>query len=96
MPRTRLLALTTLILSGAIIVTGAVIVSISSQAPVSFGFVGGVSVFDTLFSPGGYAFVAPLELVGALVIVLGLVGTAGCAGFMLGRRAPQRPGTEPV
>ncbi|MFD4421914.1 hypothetical protein ACFWN7_10475 [Agromyces sp. NPDC058484] len=79
--------LVALILSGVLVVGGALLVVVSSQAPASFGWFAYQPLPDSVFVPGSFVVLAQTAVVGAAVTGGGLIGLGGVVGFALGRRS---------
>ena len=79
--------LVTLILSGVLVASGAVLAAVSSQPTVSFGWFAYQPMSDSLFVPGGFVVLTQPAIVGAVVTVVGLIGLGAAMGFALGRRS---------
>ncbi|MCD2444351.1 hypothetical protein LQ757_18885 [Agromyces sp. SYSU K20354] len=78
--------LVALILLGVLVLCGALLVVVSSQASVSFGWFAYQPLSDSVFVPGSFVVLTQPAVVGAAVTVVGLIGLGAVAGYALGRR----------
>jgi hypothetical protein len=79
--------LVVLTLSGVLVAGGAVLVAVSSQPTVSFGWFAYQPMSDSLFVPGGFVVLTQPAIVGAVFAVVGLIGLGAATGFALGRHS---------
>lgn len=75
-----------LILSGVLVVGGALVILIAPQASASFGWFAYQPLSESVFIPGGFIVLTQTVIVRGVLAIVGLIGLAGIVGFALGRR----------
>lgn len=80
-----------IVASGLIVLVGVIVLASSLLAPVaSFGWFAYAPLSGGVFASQGMFIVSQLTLVGAIVLVLGLIGLSLAFGYLWGRRASQQ------
>lgn len=83
MQRMPALLLVAFILSGVLVVTGALVILVAPHASAWFAY---QPLSDSIFIPGGFIVLTQQVIMGGVLAIVGLIGLGGAVGFALGRR----------
>lgn len=67
-------------------VAGVVVLAVDAARPVSFGWFAYAPLSDTVFTTDGLHVLSTASLVGAVVVVIGLLLVSACLGYRRGAR----------